>query len=563
MARLPVVGGDRDNWGVVLNDYLSVEHNADGTLKLRTDGSLSNNIADGSVTASKLSSTVNSYLASAQTAVQSVNGESGQAITLTAADISGAVQSSQLGAVSGVATLDGSSKLTAGQVPDNVITGSAKRALAIVASPYSVQYTLAELALRVPLGVNVTSIRWRLRIRNINILTNTPTLAGAGFVASYIGEQAFASDGTETPDFAAAPLQCLPGFTLASDGSEYVSDWVAAENLQLVAKKSYILSTGWTGGGTMNWGTTRCWYKTNSSSEAGNTTVSGYTAFHQCPLDIRLEYDTIDTTGLRVAVIGDSTSHGCGNNITMPVAHQRRWPELWGCRLGHMAANGGIASSSVGGLWADDQAWAYQRFLPGDIAYDAVIEDLGVNDVSGSVALFQANYKNMIANIRSVFGSSTAIYANGVKPYDLHTHAVLEAPAAISDTTIKTSISFNNAIELRIGNGYKTETVTTVGTSTGSAPGPYTTTITAGLTKTHLRGEIIAGVALRNRQDFNTHKSKLPDNITGFNPTHLAVEAPYDSGAWNPELCSDGIHPNVAGHAAIQLSVGDIDKRSE
>ena len=123
MARLPVVGGDRDNWGVVLNDYLSVEHNPDGTLKLRTDGSLSDGIADGSVTASKLSPTVNSYLASAQTAVQSVNGETGQAITLTAADISGAVQSSQLGAVSGVATLDGSSKLTSSQVPNGVPNG--------------------------------------------------------------------------------------------------------------------------------------------------------------------------------------------------------------------------------------------------------------------------------------------------------------------------------------------------------------------------------------------------------------------------------------------------------
>jgi hypothetical protein len=33
MSRLPNVGGDQGNWGTVLNDYLSVEHNADGTLK--------------------------------------------------------------------------------------------------------------------------------------------------------------------------------------------------------------------------------------------------------------------------------------------------------------------------------------------------------------------------------------------------------------------------------------------------------------------------------------------------------------------------------------------------
>jgi hypothetical protein len=33
MARLPTVGGDDDGWGQVLNDFLMVEHNADGTLK--------------------------------------------------------------------------------------------------------------------------------------------------------------------------------------------------------------------------------------------------------------------------------------------------------------------------------------------------------------------------------------------------------------------------------------------------------------------------------------------------------------------------------------------------
>lgn len=33
MARLPTVGGDNDDWGNVLNEYLSVSLNSDGTLK--------------------------------------------------------------------------------------------------------------------------------------------------------------------------------------------------------------------------------------------------------------------------------------------------------------------------------------------------------------------------------------------------------------------------------------------------------------------------------------------------------------------------------------------------
>lgn len=33
MARLPIPGSDDNTWGDILNDYLSVAHNADGTLK--------------------------------------------------------------------------------------------------------------------------------------------------------------------------------------------------------------------------------------------------------------------------------------------------------------------------------------------------------------------------------------------------------------------------------------------------------------------------------------------------------------------------------------------------
>lgn len=33
MARLPQPGGDAGNWGTLLNEFLAVEHNGDGTLK--------------------------------------------------------------------------------------------------------------------------------------------------------------------------------------------------------------------------------------------------------------------------------------------------------------------------------------------------------------------------------------------------------------------------------------------------------------------------------------------------------------------------------------------------
>lgn len=33
MARLPIPGGDDGTWGDILNNYLSIEHNSDGTQK--------------------------------------------------------------------------------------------------------------------------------------------------------------------------------------------------------------------------------------------------------------------------------------------------------------------------------------------------------------------------------------------------------------------------------------------------------------------------------------------------------------------------------------------------
>jgi hypothetical protein len=38
VSRLPTPGGDDNQWGAVLNDFLLIEHNSDGTLKIRTDG---------------------------------------------------------------------------------------------------------------------------------------------------------------------------------------------------------------------------------------------------------------------------------------------------------------------------------------------------------------------------------------------------------------------------------------------------------------------------------------------------------------------------------------------
>lgn len=69
MARLPTPGGDDGKWGDILNEFLLAEHETNGLLKIRTDGTLDKKIdttdtrltdsrspTDGSVTDAKITS---------------------------------------------------------------------------------------------------------------------------------------------------------------------------------------------------------------------------------------------------------------------------------------------------------------------------------------------------------------------------------------------------------------------------------------------------------------------------------------------------------------------------
>jgi lysophospholipase L1-like esterase len=113
--RLPTPGSDNGQWGQLLNDYLSVEHNADGTLKKAGEIAAKYEKPVGGIPSGDLSSGVQSSLVKADGSVQSVNASfpvSGN-VTLDAAAV-GAIPSSQKGAISGIAELD-----SAGRLPEN------------------------------------------------------------------------------------------------------------------------------------------------------------------------------------------------------------------------------------------------------------------------------------------------------------------------------------------------------------------------------------------------------------------------------------------------------------
>lgn len=90
MANLPTPGGDEGTWGNILNDYLQVAHNTDGTLKA---GAVSSGaLQDSSVTSAKLSVT---------------GGSDGQVLTKNSAASGGFAWTSAAGSPDATATTKG------------------------------------------------------------------------------------------------------------------------------------------------------------------------------------------------------------------------------------------------------------------------------------------------------------------------------------------------------------------------------------------------------------------------------------------------------------------------
>ncbi len=122
MARLPQPGSDNGTWGQILNEYLTVSHAADGTLK--TDAVPSGAIQDNSVAESKLA--VSNAPSNGQ-----VLGYSGGSLTWTSAgssdpsmggDLSGTASNAQL--VAGVVgpTELAANAVTTAKIADNNVT---------------------------------------------------------------------------------------------------------------------------------------------------------------------------------------------------------------------------------------------------------------------------------------------------------------------------------------------------------------------------------------------------------------------------------------------------------
>lgn len=141
MGRLPIPGSDDGTWGDILNSYLEVSHASDGTLNsgvvgttqlqnnavtnAKLDSATQTTIASvagkytkpgGGIPSSDMTAAVQTNLTAAGTAVQSVNGKNGTAVSLAPGDI-GAEATVNKDVASGYAGLDSSGLLKVSELP--------------------------------------------------------------------------------------------------------------------------------------------------------------------------------------------------------------------------------------------------------------------------------------------------------------------------------------------------------------------------------------------------------------------------------------------------------------
>ena len=115
MSRLPIPGSDDGTWGDVLNDFLSIEHNSDGTLK--TSGSLAAKASSSITISAGTGLTGGGDLTANRTLTANFGTTAGTIAQGNDSRITGAEQAANKCAANGYASLDSGSKLPTSQLP--------------------------------------------------------------------------------------------------------------------------------------------------------------------------------------------------------------------------------------------------------------------------------------------------------------------------------------------------------------------------------------------------------------------------------------------------------------
>ena len=413
MARLPVPGSDDGTWGDVLNDFLSQEHNADGsqkTLPVTKGGTGATDAATARTNLGTISD-VDSRLADARIPTDGSVTDT----KVASANIDGAA------AVPSMRTLGtGAQQAAAGSHDhDGTYAGGTYSKIGVHAfgTPRGFLGTYLDTLVRYPFSLPSTTTRWRLIIRNRDYKTETDFANAVSFSGFWVGRHSIDStSGAGTGLFTSAPEQAIGAFTTPADGSEMTTDWVTAAAAQVHANRPTLLSFGYTmpAGSSVAQGSGGCYLRNAVGASALGESMSPGTMLGQYYsfFDIRLEYEATDSFYL-VFCIGDSITEALNST---EFGTQFSWPSQVGRRQNIRTLNGGIAGilpSEYGN--ASHRKWT--RWGLEARGVQTAIIALGTTAIQNSVPLdtLKSEILSIMTILRDSFGIQR-IYLSTVNP---------------------------------------------------------------------------------------------------------------------------------------------------
>ncbi len=566
MARLPQPGGDSGNWGDILNDYLSQTHKADGTLKdnsvgstqLTDDAVTSDSLASASVAASSI---VDGAVGTVKLSDDAVTEAKLADTAVTLQKLDASLQSQVTNALQTISLVGSDLSISGGNTVSLPGGGITKTGLAAVTmSPNAAVGTASEWHERYPFSLPVATTRWRVRITNGSSTAGNP-IPGVNVAIGRPGYNAIGrEDGTATSLTSIATGVTVPG------SGDWVSDWVTDATLQWKPSQTMLLSLGFIAvAGPYTKGVSLCFAKIGAGAAAKYATVSesGFTYISAGIFDIRMEYDYTQTSpeegnfgvlwGHSVDVVPPSPTDLA---VQPALSGDRVWASLLAANAGYTVANLAISGATL--LDFATASWRMAR-LPTNVEQqvDFGIITLGGNDLlqGGSFATLQSRLASVVNLMRSRYPNMKRLYFANQFPVGSFSSygpcGILTADVAAGATSFICDTDLGVSGSVSFGEGGRMESRTITARS-GSAPGPYTYTISAGFTNRHFTTEIVAGPMERVRQQYNEYTASLPFGASGaidlvrplqWNAKPYRLDYRYDTG--------DGVHWLNAAHSAI------------
>jgi len=408
-----------------------------------------------------------------------------------------------------------------------------------------------------------TTGRWRMWFANRSLRSTTVLTTPAQITGVWTGaptRDTANSSGHRWQGAATGALTQRAGaITVPTDGTKVFTPWIDGDPFEDGLDK--LISWGLTTTNTGNGIASGNGYQGATAPGAANASVEApaglSVAQNVLYLDVGIEYELDDAVQI-VLVIGDSNGVSySGSQFPTPssitgVPASVLPHESWSMVAGAMAG-ASVINVSVGSVSPGDYAVTNQHLwdmIPAGTKIDVAIIPVGINGINGGMAGFTPHLRTINQKVRDL--GCRRIFWCTMPPAGYATEfGRLTSPAAVAATTV--TMDTSPAVgTILIGSGFNSEEVTVASVA---GTGPYTVTLSAGLTMAHSPQEPVSWGKERNRRLLNGFLRNIPDGIAGVVDFEALLESSPDSPVGDPRFVdNDGLHWN-RGASGIRAQI--------